>query len=142
MFLLCLEAVTTWRLGCVFCWSNISIPNETYYSEKNLKYKEKISKEMLLIFERYRLENVRVITGIILKHTPQIFNKFCRVLPVQCIAVLLALQFLRGVYLWNIKQLYLNFIIPGYFFLQHWQCRIFPWSAFFLSLFGHIGMIS
>lgn len=47
------------RLDCILCSSNISIPNVTYSAEKNLKYNdEKISKEILLSFERYTLENV------------------------------------------------------------------------------------
>lgn len=45
------------------------MPNVTYCAEKNLKYNdEKISKEILLSFERYSLENISVIIEIILKH--------------------------------------------------------------------------
>lgn len=47
---------------------------------------------------------------------PQIFHELGRALPVQCIAVLLALQFLTGAYLWNIKKkLYLIFMIHDFF---------------------------
>lgn len=66
MFLLCFVKQ---RLDCVLCSSNISIPNVTYCAEKNLKYNdEKISKEILLSFERYSLDNVSIITEIIVKH--------------------------------------------------------------------------
>lgn len=106
------------KIDCVLCWSNISIPNVTYYSEKNLKYNdEKISKEILLSFERYWLENVRIITEIWNTSAPQIFRELCGVLPAWRTAVLLALQFPRGVYLWNIKHSYvLSLWFQGIFF--------------------------